>query len=136
MTARPARSARPQPRLRVVRGTKPKRRLGLSPWLAFSMVVIVSMFGMVIARTTLDRGAVELAQLSTQIEREQATAEELELQIASLQSALRIGPLAEEMGMVYPSDRQVLLMDGVTPDQPVPGVDPEDDVRLASGSQP
>lgn len=136
MTARPARVARPQPRLRVVKGAKQKRRIGLSPWLAFSIVVVVSMFGMVIARTTLDRGAVEMSQLTNAIEQQQGLSEELGLQIASLQSAVRIGPLAEDMGMVYPAERQVLLMDGVEPDQDTPGGSPEDDIRLASGTQP
>jgi cell division protein FtsL len=115
MTARPLRVARPAPGLRVIRGTAPRFHMRLSPWLVFSVVVVVSMFAMVIVRTSLDRGAVELSGLARQIEAEQARVEEFDLQLAGLENATRIGPLAEEMGMVYPSDRLVLVVDGVVP---------------------
>ncbi len=135
MTARPLRAPKTQPRLRVIRGRQPRAAVSLSPWLIFSVVVVVSMFSMVIVRTTLDRGAVELATLSRQIEAERANVEELELTMAGLQNATRIGPLAEEMGMVYPDDRQVLVVDGVVPDQAVVEL-PTEDQSLALEAQP
>jgi cell division protein FtsL len=83
----------------------------------FSLVVVLAMFAMVVVRTTLDRGAVELSSLATRIEAEQARVEELNLRLAGLENATRIGPLAEQMGMVYPDDRLVLVVDGVVPAQ-------------------
>jgi cell division protein FtsL len=83
----------------------------------FSLVIVLSMFAMVVVRTTLDRGAVELSNLTSRIESEQARVEELNLRLAGLENATRIGPLAEQMGMVYPDDRLVLVVDGVVPSQ-------------------
>lgn len=135
MTARPLRAPKVQPRLRLVRGRRPKTVIRVSPWLLFSLIVVISMFSMVIVRTTLDRGAVELAALTRQIEAERANVEELELTMAGLSNATRIGPLAEEMGMVYPDDRMVLVVDGVVPNDLVVEV-PTENQRLALEAQP
>ncbi len=136
MTARPLRAPKVQPRLRLVRGKRSRAvAVRVSPWLVFSLVVVVSMFSMVIVRTTLDRGAVELATLTRQIEAERASVEELELTMAGLSNATRIGPLAEEMGMVYPGDRLVLVVDGVVPDDIALEL-PTEDQRLALEAQP
>jgi cell division protein FtsL len=117
MTARPQAVARRAPGLRVIGGTAPRFRPRLSPFVFFSLVVVLAMFAMVVVRTTLDRGAVELSSLATRIEAEQARVEELNLRLAGLENATRIGPLAEQMGMVYPDDRLVLVVDGVVPAQ-------------------
>lgn len=121
MTARPSKVVAPRPRLRVVTGSRAAIRLHISPWLVTMMVAVIGMFAMVVGRTTLDRGAVELARLDAQIEVADARAAELELQIAGMEGAARIGPLAEQMGMIYPSDRMVLVVDGVV--GPVDGAD-------------
>ncbi len=126
MTARPIRAADPTPRLRVVAGKRTDLRLHISPWMMVLLIGVVGMFAMVVGRTTLDRGAVELSQLDVRLAAAEARAAELELEIADLESATRIGPLAEEMGMIYPTDRMVLVVDG--PVKPAP---PDSDVRLA-----
>lgn len=117
MTARPQLVTRRAPGLRIIRGTAPQVRPRLSPFVLFSLVIVLSMFAMVVVRTTLDRGAVELSNLTSRIEAEQARVEELNLRLAGLENATRIGPLAEQMGMVYPDDRLVLVVDGVVPSQ-------------------
>lgn len=117
MTARPQAIPRRGHGLRVVDGTAPRFQPRLSPFVLFSLVVVLSMFAMVVVRTTLDRGAVEMSSLATRIEAEQAEVEELNLRLAGLENATRIGPLAEQMGMVYPDDRLVLVVDGVVPAQ-------------------
>lgn len=117
MTARAQAVPGRAPGLRVIGGTAPRFQPRLSPWVVFSLVVVLSMFAMVVVRTTLDRGAVELSSLATRIEAEQARVEELNLRLAGLENATRIGPLAEQMGMVYPDDRMVLVVDGVVPAQ-------------------
>lgn len=124
MTARPLRLPRPSTGLRVIQGRRLHRPV-VAPWMVFAAVVIVAFLGMVIARTTLDRGAFELAELEKRISEEQIQNRRLLLEVARLESPARIGPMAEEMGMVYPEERQPLLVEGVTE------TDPEADPRWA-----
>lgn len=119
MTARPLRVPRPgsRPGLRVLPGRMLHRPM-ITPWLIFSLVAVAAFMGLVLARTTLDRSAFELAELQRQIASEATRNQQLRLEIARLESPARIAPLAQEMGMVYPEDRQLLSVAGVVDQQP------------------
>lgn len=121
MTARPLRAVRGIRSLRVVQG-KVGRRPVLAPWLAFCLVVVVALVGQVVARTTLDRGAFELTELERRIAVEQTRNQELRLEVSRLESPTRIGPLAEDLGMVYPDERVPIVVAGVN--GPGPAEDP------------
>jgi cell division protein FtsL len=117
MTARPLRATQPKrtPGFRVIGGTKSKRPQ-VGPFAIFGIVVIASMFGLVVARTSLDAGAFQLADLNRQIAEEQDRQQLLELEVARLESPTRIAPLAGEMGLVFPDDRRTLFVDGIDDD--------------------
>jgi cell division protein FtsL len=83
--------------------------------LVFSLVVVMTLVGLTMARTTLDRGAFELADLEARIAQAENRNEELLVEVARLESPSRIGPLAEEMGLVYPETARPLLVEGVGP---------------------
>lgn len=114
MTARPLRSVQPKrtPGFRVI-GGKQTRRPHVGPFAVFGLVVVASMFGIVIARTSLDAGAFQLADLNQRISAEQERRQLLELEVARLESPTRVGPLAEQMGLVFPDDRRLLLVEGM-----------------------
>ena len=136
MTARPLRAPQPRrrPGFRVI-GGKQTRRPQVGPFAVFGMVVVASMFGIVMARTSLDAGAFELAQLNRRIVEEQSRQQLLVLDVAELESPTRIGPLAEQMGLVFPDDRQTLLVEGLddaNPPQLLVGAD----TPVAMGDQP
>lgn len=117
MTARP--TPRSAPNLRVVTGRKAARR---SPGATITLVVVtfaVAMFGMVLARTTLDTGAFEMANLEQRIQEAYSQNQTLALQVAQLESPERIAILAEEMGMVFPRDRDTLLIQGFEDSDPM-----------------
>lgn len=111
MTARPARAFAARPSgLRVIGGRR-LARPHLGPFVVFGLVVIASMFGIVMARTSLDAGAFELTDLNNQIATEEERQALLTLEVAELESPTRIGPLADEMGLVEPDNRTVLLIE-------------------------
>lgn len=114
MTARPLRDTQPRKRtgFRVI-GGKQKHRPQMGPFAVFGLVVVASMFGIVMARTSLDAGAFELAELNRQIAEEHDRQQLLVLEVAEMESPTRIAPLAEAMGMVYPDDRRMLLVEGL-----------------------
>jgi hypothetical protein len=113
MTARTARVAQARPAgLRVIGGRRTARPQ-LGPFVVFGLVVVTSMFGIVMARTSLDAGAFELTDLNARIAAEEERQELLTLRVAELQSPTRIGPLAEEMGLVRAETRTVLLIEGI-----------------------
>ena len=62
-----AKSSARRASLRVVKGRKFNGRPRLTPWLAFTLVVVVALFGIVVTQTSLDRGAFELAELNRSI---------------------------------------------------------------------
>ena len=124
MTARPLRAVRGIRALRVVQG-KVGRRPVLAPWLAFCLVVVVALVGQVVARTALDRGAVGHTELERRIAVEQTRNQELRLEVSRLESPTRVGPLAEDLGMVYPDERIPIVVAGVN------GPGPTDDPRWA-----
>lgn len=132
MSARPARLLQAGTQFRVVAGSR-RRRPTVAPWLLFASMVVLAMLGMVLTRTALDTGAFELADLEVQIMTEERRQEVLVLEVARKESPARVGPLAEAMGLVYPIERQVLLVQGITLD----GGDGEfDPTRLALESRP
>lgn len=128
MTARPARVAHQRPSgLRVVGGRR-QLRPQVGPFVIFGLVVMASMFGIVMARTSLDAGAFELTDLNSRIAAEEDRRELLTLKVAELESPTRIGPMAEQMGLIVPETRTVLLVDGVA--------DPGDQIDLLVESGP
>jgi cell division protein FtsL len=112
MTARPLRAPQQGGRIRVIGGRKRLRRPSISPFFVFGVVIVASMIGIVVARTSLDSGAFRLAELEERIQQEERRQEVLVLEVARLESPTRIGPLAEEMGMVPAEDRTVLVIEG------------------------
>lgn len=109
-SARPLRVQQPRSRLRVVKG-RGHRRATIAPFVMFGAVVVASMIGLVVARTSLDAGAFELTALNDAIELEERLQERLQLDVARLESPGRIAPMAENMGMVIPEERLVLLIE-------------------------
>ena len=110
MTARALRApGLRQAGLRVVQGRR-RRRPVITPFVSFTVIVLGALFGIVFARTALDQGAFDLAKLDRGIVEAQAQNAQLRLQVASLESPIRIAPLAEEMGMVFPTEEQVVLV--------------------------
>lgn len=134
MTARPLRAPRVAG-LRVIEGKTARRPL-FAPWVWFTLVVVTAFLGMAVARTALDHGAFELAELNRQIAVETTKNQQLVLDVARLESPARIGPLAEELGLVYPEERRPLLVEGVV--QPDGAPDPRwaELANLAVGDRP
>ncbi len=110
MTARPLRRiARPES-LRVVQG-RGLKRLTLAPWMIMSLIAVVAFLGLGFARTSLDRSAFELSELNRSISEASALNQSLKLEIAQLENPARVAPLAEELGLVIPSNTHQLLVD-------------------------
>ena len=89
------------------------------------LLVVVAFLGLGFARTSLDRSAFELAELSQAIDEQAALNEQLRLEVARLENPARIAPLADEMGMVIPGDTQPLLVDLDVPAPVVAESDPD-----------
>lgn len=87
--------------------------MSMAPWLAVSLVTIAAFLALVLARTALDRAAFELAELNAAIAEQQSINQKLRVEIAELESPARIAPLAEELGLVIPQEREQLLVEGV-----------------------
>ena len=85
----------------------------MGPWLLFSTVAVLAFFAIIWSRITLDRTAFELQELEGRIAAEQARYDELRLEVARLESPSRIAPLAEELGMVFPSRTVTVAANGV-----------------------
>ena len=110
MTARQVALRVPDDRLRVIRGRR-IRRPSVAPWLIMVAVGVLAFLGLGFARTSLDRSAFEIAELTQAIEQEQRANQLMRLEIARLENPSRIAPLAEQLGMVLPVDRNQLLVD-------------------------
>jgi len=112
MTARPASVSQTDGRLRVIAGRRSVRpRLGT--WVLFTALAIALFFALILSRVALDKPALELNDLSKQIEAEQVQYQQLRLEVARLQAPERIVPLAEELGLTYPDEVRVVVADGV-----------------------
>lgn len=120
MTSAPQRRPSQRARLRVIAGKQRKRHPHVAPWMAFTLVVVVALFGIVMTQTSLDEGAFELAELNRSIANAQTENQHLRLEVARLESPARIAPIAAEMGLVYPDTRRTVMVDGVI-DQIVEG---------------
>lgn len=112
MTAQAARNPRASHGLRVVTGQR-KKRQPMAPWLIFSLVAVVAFMGMVLTRTSLDRIAIELSSVETQLAEAKGLNQRLRLQIAQLESPARVAPAARDLGMVYPQTSNRLVVRGV-----------------------
>lgn len=122
MTARPLRApVRRAAGLRVVQGRRARRPV-VTPFLAFVLIVLVALFGIVFARTALDQGAFDLAELDRAIVAAQTENTRLRLEVARLESPTRVAPLAEQMGMVFPSVRDTVVVESIT--DPLEPADP------------
>lgn len=119
MTARAQRIAVKRPdALKLVHGRR-NRRPVVSPFIAFVLIVLVALFGIVFARTALDQGAFDLAELNRQIVSSSTENTQLRLEVARLESPTRIAPIAEEMGMVFPTERDTVVVERIIdPDRP------------------
>lgn len=108
MTARPARAARPH--LRVVAGAG-RRRPNLGAWVLFTLLSIGLFFALILSRVALDAPAMELHDITSQIEAEKGHYQELRLEVARLQAPDRVLPRAEELGLVKPDDVRLVMAD-------------------------
>jgi cell division protein FtsL len=97
-------------RLRVLKGRR-LRKPSLAPWMIMVLIAVVAFLGLGFARTSLDGSAFDLAKLNRSIDEQSALNEQLRLQVAQLENPARIAPLADEMGLVIPSDTNQLLVD-------------------------
>jgi cell division protein FtsL len=108
--ARPLRRLSVDRRLRVLPGTRTRRR-AVAPWMIVSLVAVVAFLGLGFARTSLDKSAFEMDRLDKAITVQQEMNEQLRLEIARLENPARIAPLAEELGLELPADTHQLLVD-------------------------
>jgi hypothetical protein len=110
MTARPLRRVVEADPLRVLKGRR-LNRPSLAPWMIMALIGVVAFLGLGFARTSLDRSAFELSELTTSIDDATAVNQGLSLEIARLENPARIAPLAEDLGLVIPSNTNQLLVD-------------------------
>jgi len=110
MTARPLRRVVEADPLRVLKGRR-LNRPSLAPWMIMALIGVVAFLGLGFARTSLDRSAFELSELTKSIDEATAVNQSLNLEIARLENPARIAPLAEELGLVIPSNTNQLLVD-------------------------
>lgn len=96
-------------RLRVLKGRK-LRKPSVAPWMIMVLIAVVAFLGLSFARTSLDRSAFELAELTRSIDEQTALNEQLRLEVARLENPAHIAPLALEMGLVIPEDTNQLLV--------------------------
>lgn len=109
MTAQPVRGERNSHGLRVLKGKK-IRKPSLAPWMIMVLIAIFAFLGLGFARTSLDRSAFDLAELNKAMDVQLALNEQLRLEVARLENPARIAPLADEMGLVIPTDTNQLLV--------------------------
>jgi cell division protein FtsL len=95
----------------------------MAPWMIMVLIAIVAFLGLVFARTSLDKSAFDLAELNKSIDEQVALNEQLRLEVARLENPARIAPLADELGLVVPTETQQLLVNLDAPSQLVAGLD-------------
>ena len=110
MTVRVASQRNADERFRVLKGRR-LRKPSMAPWMIMVMIAVIAFLGLGFARTSLDRSAFDLAELNRSIDEQSALNEQLRLEVAQLENPARIAPLADEMGLVIPSDTNQLLVD-------------------------
>jgi len=109
VTARPQRRPRSGEGLRVLKGRR-LREPSIAPWMIMVLIAVAAFLGLGFARTSLDRSAFDLAELNGAIDEQLALNEQLRIEVARLENPARIAPLADEMGLVIPSDTNQLLV--------------------------
>jgi hypothetical protein len=124
MTARPLRRVVEADPLRVLKGRR-LNRPSLAPWMIMALIGVVAFLGLGFARTSLDRSAFELSELTNSIDEATAVNQGLSLEIARLENPARIAPLAEDLGLVIPSNTNQLLVDLSPAGPTVAEVEPE-----------
>jgi len=124
VTARPLRRVVEADPLRVLKG-KRLSRPSLAPWMIMALIGVVAFLGLGFARTSLDRSAFELSELTKSIDEANAVNQSLSLEIARLENPARIAPLAEDLGLVIPSITNQLLVDLGPAGPTVAGVEPD-----------
>jgi len=110
VTAQPLRRVAEADPLRVLRG-KRLSRPSLAPWMIMALIGVIAFLGLGFARTSLDRSAFELSELTKSIDEATEINQSLSLEIARLENPARIAPLAEDLGLVIPSNTKQLLVD-------------------------
>jgi cell division protein FtsL len=110
VTVRVASQRNADERFRVLKGRR-LRKPSMAPWMIMVMIAVIAFLGLGFARTSLDRSAFDLAELNRSIDEQSALNEQLRLEVAQLENPARIAPLADEMGLVIPSDTNQLLVD-------------------------
>ena len=90
-----------------------------------ALIGVVAFLGLGFARTSLDRSAFELSELTKSIDEANAVNQSLSLEIARLENPARIAPLAEDLGLVIPSITNQLLVDLGPAGPTVAGVEPD-----------
>lgn len=110
MTVRPLPKSGASDQLRVLKGRR-LRRPSIAPWMIMVIIAVVAFLALGFARTSLDRSAFELAELNKAIDEQAALNERLRVEVARLENPARIAPLADEMGLVIPTDTHQLLVD-------------------------
>lgn len=113
MTAQTWRKPGTREGLRVLKGSRARRlhRPSIAPWMIMVVLAVVAFLGLGFARISLDRSAFDLAELDKAIEEQGAVNEQLRVEVARLENPARIAPLADEMGLVIPTDTNALLVD-------------------------
>lgn len=122
MTAPARRRARAGESFRLLDGRR-VRRPSIAPWMIMVLIAIVAFLGLVFARTSLDKSAFDLAELTRSIDEQVALNEQLRLEVARLENPARIAPLADELGLVVPTETRQLLVNLDGPSQLVAGLD-------------
>lgn len=93
------------------------RRPRIRGWLLFTIVVVAAFFLLIYSRTELDRSAFVIEELQQRVEAEEDRYWGLRLEIAELQTPVRIERLAEDIGMVYPAEQRQVSVGGVADPQ-------------------
>jgi cell division protein FtsL len=116
MTAHPgyARGAE-RPPLRVVDVARPRRVPRLRGWILLTLTVVAAFFLLIYSRITLDHSAFVLEEVEQRLQEAESRYWELRLEVAELRSPDRITELAQEIGLVYPSEVHTVEASRIVP---------------------
>lgn len=117
-------SVRPSPKIKEASGLRLLKGRGLkrpavAPWMIMALIAVTGFLGLGFVRTSLDRLAFDLAELDRAITEQTTLNRGLRVQLAQLESPVRIAPLAEELGLVLPRETIQVLVDLAPPAQAV-----------------
>ena len=123
------------PGLRVLVGARQRRTPAAGAWVFLAVVLAAAFFLLIYSRIALDRSAFVLQEIAHQTEAAEARYWQLRLEAAELQAPERIMARAQELGMVYPAQVEILEVAGM--EATVSG--PEDrsaNIKALLGTQP